>query len=840
MSQNRLSWRTLWRIARRDLHWRFKGLRLLVICLFLGTAALSAIGNLTASIENEIQSNGRQMLGGDLEVKVWQRDLTDKEREALSSYGKLSGGLRMQAMASTEASAAPVGLKAVDSAYPLYGSLILSDGRAVSAPAPNEAWAEKGVLDRLNVKVGDKVKVGTASVKIAGVIKAEPDKLSEGFSLGPSLIVARDFPLKAGLALPGALYESKTRLALKDGADALAIQEEIAAKFPSSGLSFRDHGNASPGADRFVGRMGEFLILISLAALIIAGIGIGGGVSSYLQTRRANIATLKILGATSGDIGRIYAMQIGIAATLGIGTGLAAGLGVTPALSAMVEGLLPVSQGFSLEWAPIATAVAYGALICVVFAARPLANASSFPPLTLMRERISPLKQKRTVDRVVIAGALCLFALPILTADQPFLTTSFLSGTLAILGLLALLGQLIKRVAARSPRVSSPILRTAIANLHRPGSSTVGLVTAMGFGLTAFVLIASVQSALMGNINRTVPTRAPDYFVLDVPRAGLPAFAEMVKGYDAAASFKAVPTLRGAVLAFGPEDAQTRVADMEEIPEGAWALRGERGLTYAAQLPEGSTLVEGKWWAKDHAGEPLVSIEDKFADAVGLKIGDTITIGILGVERSARIANVRRIDWQNLSFNNALVFSPNSLEDVPHNYAATIDLSKGKDAGPLLREIVRRFPSTSAIEVGAVLAQARTILDQVSLATFGAASVTILAGLSVLIGAIAAARASRIYDIVILRVLGASTWQITLLQLFEYGLLTALLGLTALMGGSALGWLIITRAFGFDWLPDWTQILAVLGMGLGAVMLFALLASLPLLRAKPAQALRSL
>ena len=354
------------------------------------------------------------------------------------------------------------------------------------------------------------------------------------------------------------------------------------------------------------------------------------------------------------------------------------------------------------------------------------------------------------------------------------------------------------------------------------------------------MLLAAVQTSLDANIRRSVPERAPDYFVLDIPKDRLAQFEATVRARAPQAGIEAVPTLRGAILAYGPRDNPQVVSELEELPEGAWALRGERGLTYADRLPDGNSLVAGEWWPEDYQGEPLVSVDADLAQAAGLKIGDYLTIGLLGTERRARIANLRRIDWESMGFNYVLVFSSNALADAPHNLAATVEVPAGTSAGGLLRDLVRGFPSSSVIEVGPLLTQARTILEQVSLAILAAAGVAVLAGIAVLLGAIAAARAARLYDSVILRVLGASTRQLLALQLAEFGLLAAVLALVALGLGGALAWLVIVQLFEFDWLPDWPRVLAVLGAGIALVLTFAFAASLPLLRARPAQTLRSL
>lgn len=836
-----LPWRTAWAIARRDLNRRFRGLRLLLVCLFLGVGALAAIGSLTGAIQSELTSRGKEILGGDLEIGLWQRAPNLQELMAMNSFGTVSGGLRMQATASAGDMAAPIELKAVDGLWPMFGTFTLQDGTKAAAPPAGKAWLAQGAAERLGIGPGDSFQLGTLTLQVGGIIGEEPDRLSEGFALGPTVIVAMDVPARAGLVAPGAMYQGKYRIAFDRDYDAEGVAKRIEGIFPSAGFEFRTSDNASPGADRFVSRMGEFLVLVGLAALVIAGIGIGGGVSSYLQARRTSIATLKILGATSRDIARIYTLQLGAAALAGAIAGLVAGVALTPLLSWALGSLLPVRTGLVIDPAALARAAGFGLLVALIFAAPPLNKARRFPAMALMRERVSPLaRQWRGLLLPVGGGLVAIAALALVGTPQPSLSAMFMGGAAALLAILALLGWAIRRAAERAPRPRNPLLRNALANLHRPGAQTGALVTALGFGLSAFVLLAGVQTSLDANIQRSVPQMAPDYFVLDIPRDRIGEFEALVRKESPKAEIRAVPTLRGKILAYGPKGRMIRVADLKEIPEGAWPLRGERGLTYSESVPEGNSLTSGKWWPKDYTGEPLVSVDQDLADALDLKLGDYLTVGLLGVERSARIASFRQIDWDTMGFNYVLVFSPNAIADAPHNLASTIDLPEGAPTGPLLRQMVRAFPSSSVIEVGQVLGEARAILSQVGAAILAAASVAVLAGLAVLLGAIAAARASRLYDNVILRVLGASRRQLLLLQLAEYGLLALVLAGVALVLGSGLAWLVIVQLFEFDWLPGWPRILAVLGAGLALVLGFALGGSLPLLRARPAQALREL
>ena len=836
-----MNWRTAWTIARRDLSARFRGVRLLLVCLFLGVGALAAIGTLTGAIGKELSSRGRTILGGDVEVSVWQRGATAAELAAFQRLGKVSTGTRMQAMARAGDLAAPVELKAVDGAWPLVGQLTLKDGRRVGAPPQGEVWIGQGAADRLSIGPGSAISIGSLTLKVGGIIADEPDRLGEGFTLGPVVLAHAEVPAKAGLTAPGAMYRTKVRIALPAAQNPERVVDRLKQQFPSSGFELRTRDRAAPGAERFVARMGDFLILVGLAALVIAGIGIGGGVSSYLEARRGSVATLKVLGATSRDIARIYLLQIAAAAVVGSMAGLAAGVLVTPLLARALGELLPVATGFTFDPWALVRAAAFGLLVALVFAAPPLLAARRFPAMALFRARVAPLSSRwRDAIVPVALGVAGIVGLSLIGSRQPQMVLGFLAGAAGLLLLLGALGWGIRTLAARLPRPEKPLLRIALSNLHRPGAQTGALVTALGFGLAAFVLLAAIQTSLDANIQARVPQRAPDYFVLDVPRDRAPEFAATVQREAPGAKVRTVPALRGSILAYGPADRMIRVSSLKEIPEDAWPLRGERGLTYSVGVPEGNVITAGEWWPQNYAGEPLVSIDERLAEALDLKIGDQLTIGLLGVERTAKISSFRRIDWDSLGFNYVLVFSPNAIADAPHNLAAMIDLPKDAQRGGMLRALVKGFPSSSVIEVGGVLTQARDLLRQVSLAVLAAASVAVLAGIAVLLGAIAAARAARIYDNVILRVLGASRGQLLGLQLAEYALLAAVLAGVALALGTGTAWLVVVKLFEFDWLPNWPVVFGTLGLGLALVILFALAASLPLLRAKPAQALREL
>jgi len=825
-------WRLAWTIGRRELDWRFRGLRLLFFSLLLGVAALAAVGSLAAAMDRGLADRGSVILGGDVEFARSARLATAEERALFASVGRVAESIAMTSTAVTGDRSIPVQLKAVDGAYPLYGALRLADGRTVGAPPPGAAWIDPALAAR--VPLGSTFRLGTATFRVGGIIADEPDRLGEGFALGPVVMVAlRDLPA-TGLMQPGSLFEVRYRIATP--ASPQTLIDRTTAAFPLGGWESKTRDNAAPGAGRFFSRMAEFLTLIVLTALVIAGIGIANAVASFLRARQATIATLKVLGAESGLVRRIYALQLALVAGLATVGGLAIGMLAVPIASRAAAGVLPIALETDVAPAPLLLAAGFGLLTALAAAAFPLARAATVPAAGLLRGSVdaqrTPLAQG--LPWLAVPAAMIL-ALALGSATRPLLTAYYLGAVAAVLVLLAGLGWLVRWGTARVPRPKNPFLRLALAGLHRPGAGTIGLVVALGIGLTMFVQIAAVRSSFDANLKQNIPERAPAFFALDVPRDRADEFRAIVRGASPSAEVQLVPLLRGMITGYGT----TNVADLAEIPDGAWALRGERGLTYAETLPDGSSLTAGRWWPRNYGGPPLVSVDDRLRDTLNLKLGDELRFSLFGVERRARIASFRRIDWDTLGFNFVLVLSPNALADVPHNFSATIDLPDGADAA--VREaIAARFPSTSLVPVRDVLEQVGEVAAGVSIAIAWAASAAILAGIAVLAGTTSAMREARTYDGVVLRVLGATRRQLLRLQALEFLLLASLVTIVALALGLAGAWLIITQLFDFVWAPDPLLIAGTVAAGLIVVLLVGLAGSLPTLIARPSRALRSL
>jgi len=827
-----------WTIARRDLRGRFVGLRLLIVCLFLGVATLAAIGSLTVSITDELANRGQSILGGDIEVSVAQREATAEELEALKSEGQLSETIRMQAMArrADGSDSQFVELKGVDNAYPLYGEVKLENGENYASLGAGDILITPALVTRLSLKIGEKLSFGDASFTIVGVIADEPDRLSEGLALGPVVITSMEGLRATGLIQPGSLFESKYRVKLPQDSSPTELAEELEEKFRNAAWEIDTRENGAPGTRRFIERMGQFLTLVGLASLVIAGIGVGNGVASYLRGKQNAIATLKILGADSPMIFRIYMLQIFAISIIAITAGLVVGALVPLAIINVAGDVLPIRPEFAIYPLPLFVSAAYGFLIAIIFALPPLARAKLIPAAGLFR---GDSKSWRIIDKstwiavgLAIAG---IIGLAVSSTNEPTFTLAFIGSALAILLLLTLLGILIRWLASKAPRSKQPLIRLAITNLHRPGAQTGQLVVALGLGLTLFATLAAIQTSLNNEIRSTIPQEAPSFFVLDIPVERADEFKSRVSNETGDAEINIVPTLRGIITEYGGQV----VAELEEIPEGAWVLRGDRGLTYSETVPEGSEVVAGDWWDTDYAGPPIVSMDEEVAGVLGLEVGDSLTVSLLGVEIKSTIASLRSVNWRNFGFNYVLVFPPSVLANTPHSVAATIQVDEPKEDG-LLAILPSEFPSISMVKVKEISSQISIILNQMATAIASAASIAIFSGIAVLVGAIAASRQSRIYDSVILKLLGATRTQILSSQAIEYTLLAILLSVVALGLGLFAGWFVITQIFEFTWQPDWGVVTLTLAIGAIVTLGIGLIGSIPVLSAKPARALREL
>ncbi|MCR9222267.1 MAG: ABC transporter permease [Alphaproteobacteria bacterium] len=794
-----------WRIARRELRGGLKGFRVFLACLALGVAAIAAVGSVASGIEEGLRQDAKILLGGDVDLRLTHQAASAEQRAWLEAESeRVSHIVRLRAMAITAdgEDRRLVELKAVDDAYPLYGELALREGGNVQeALAPRDglpgAVVAPNLAERFGLAVGDRFRVGEQSFRLAGVIADEPDGGTQAFNLGPRVMIATEALADTGLVQTGSLIRYYYRVAL---APEQPVEGWIAAlkeRFPNAGWRIRALDNAAPNIQRFVDRVGLFLTLVGLTALLVGGVGVGNAVRAFLGQRTGTIATLKCIGAPARMIFAVYLIQVGLLALVGIAIGLLIGMGGPLAAAPLLADRLPVEARLGFYWEPLLIAVGFGLLVTLVFSLYPLAQACSVPAATLFRDLLTPITKRpgKRVLAMIGLGAAGLAALALATADDPRIAAGFVAGAVATLIAFRLAAAAVMKAAAALPRPKGVRVGLALANLHRPGAPTGSVVVSLGLGLTVLAAVALIEANLNAQVNETLRGEAPGYYFIDIQPDQIEPFMALVQGAEGVRDVQSTPMLRGRITAMDG----VSVDDIEAPPDEAWILRGDRGITWAREAPsEGSEIVEGSWWPADYSGPPLVSFDAEAARAFGLGPGDTLTVNVLGREIEAEIANLREIDWTSLGINFVMVFSPGLMEQAPQSYIATAYLPPEQELA-LEKAVVDRFPNVSAIRVKEVLENVNQILSNLGVAVRIIAGVAIAAGVLVLAGALAAGHERRIYDSVVLKVLGATRRDVISAFTIEYGLMGLITALIAGGVGAAAAYVVVAQIMGAPW-----------------------------------------
>lgn len=831
------------KLALRELRGGFSGFKIFMACLILGVTAIAAVGSLSRAIQEGMEREGQSILGGDIEISIFQKEAPEELVTWASDRGDLSVSARFRTMARVDGSfdSTLAELRAVDNLFPLYGDF-------TTKPAADTAdlFEKRGdrwgtaidplLADKLNIKLGDTLVFGAAKAEVRGFIENEPDKANLGFQLGPSAIIDLAALNETGLVTTGSLINHIYRLRLPAGSDVKAFRETMKEAFPDSNWRVRDRSTSAPGLRNFITQMGMFLTLVGISALVVGGVGVGNAVRGYMDRKTRTIATLKILGASGSTVFATYFYQIMLIGLVAIIIGLSAGAALPGVLVQFLPDSLPVKPDGGVYPDVLAFSALYGLMITIAFTVWPLGKARDLPAVHLFRQVVtSKGKRPRIIYLATIAGAILTVALlAVGLSDNRMLAAGFLVGTVATLALLRLTSWLIERGAAKAPRSKNALVRLAITNLYRPGAATGAVVISLGLGLTLFAGLALIQGNMNKQLEDQVPSEAPAFFLLDIQPHQVDEFAETADAIEGVKDLVTIPNLRGRVTHLNGVLAQ----DVEIAQNVRWILRGDRGLTYQQDLGKGSTIVDGDWWPANYNGAPEVSLGKEAADGLGLEIGDTLTISVLGREITATIRSTREINWGSFGFNFVIMFDPNTLKAAPHTYMATL---KAEGAAEQLahRTLTNKFKNVTAVRMKEVLSSVNNMVAQIGTAVEATALVAIIAGVLVLAGAIAAGFRQRVYESVILKVVGAVRAQILRAYLLEYTLIGLVTATIALGLGSLVGWVVVdlVMELKFTFLP--VPMLITVATSLFVTVFFGLASSYRALSIKPNTVLRS-
>ena len=812
-------WNLALRFALRELRSGLQGFRIFLICIILGVTAIATIGTLSDNIEGGLKDEGQKILGGDIELRLVHQRIKDNQLNWLENRAKVIEVVTLRAMAITQPSSQSsnnetgnartlVEVKAIDNIYPLFGQLEL-DGIIDNEDALKRKGAHYGLaadqdmLTRLGAKIGDHIKLGELIFELRAKINNEPDRLSGGFFFGPRVIISKQALRETNLIQPGSLIYWHYKLDIDGNAQDAAmkrVKQSISEQFPEAGWRIRTRDRAAPGIQQFVSRMTFFLTLVGLTSLIVGGVGISNAVQNFMQSRQRNIAMLKCLGASSTLIFNIYFIQIMLIAAIGVIAGLVLGAIIPPLLNSALRDIIPVPISSGIALKPLTIAACFGFLITGIFALLPLARAKQRRARDIFMAQIQPDTEQPSLISLASIGALVFlaFVLAINAFSNTTLILFYTGGLIASFIILQLMARLIMSLTSQLPRPKITELRLALVNLYRPGAPTPAIVVSLGIGLSLFVTLAMLDSNMTRELRQNIPDKAPSFFFLDIQRDKIDQFTNTLTTNEGVEDFTAVPLIRGQIKSVN----DVAASKLKTTSNAAWALRGDRGLTYSEEIPEGSTLVQGDWWAQDYNGEPLVSISNDIAQGLGLKIGDKMTVSVLGRDVTAKIASFRQIEWRSLGINFVLVFSPNTLRGAPHSNLVSVIMNDETKEETLVQKISNQYPTVSIVRVKETLASVNSLLSKLLLTIRGSNIITLVIGTLVLAGAMASGLQMRIYDAVILKTLGATHKQLLRAFALEYSLLGIITAFFALMTGSIASWAIITYIMDFGWKFD--------------------------------------
>lgn len=776
------------RLAWRDLRGGVAGLWIVVLGVALGTAMMAAVGSLSGGVLDGMRATAREAVGGDLSLRLFHAPATPEQRAFLETIGKIGETAELRPVASTVSGStrALIELKAVEESYPLVGTATVSAASSLADALPRRdgrwgAAVSADLLDALGLTLGDRLRLGAAEVAIRAVLEHEPDRAFRAFSLGPRVVIDRRALDGTGLAEPGMPVYWYYRLVLPEPARSDAVLRDLERRFPDAGWRIVDASHGIPGVDRTVHLARALFLLGSLSILLIGGVGIGRALSAHLARRLPVLATLKALGGSPRLLFTAFLLQtlavVGVALLIGVGSGAV--------LAAAAARALPVDwipeTGGAVDPAALLLSGAVGLLAALLCAVPPLARAAGTSPAAIWRGAVDGLSRPlgwRTRGAVALLG-LALAGLLAAWTGMPLAVAGFLLVAGLVAAGFALLGRGIAGVARRLARGRRPVVRLAVANLGRPGAPTVPVAVALGIGLTLLVMIAVVGRAATGHVAATLPAETPSVVILNIPPQDGGQLGERLSALSGVERVETVPFLHARISRVN--GAAITEADVQRSV--GWAVRGDRGLSWRDRPSAADRIVAGAWWPAGYAGPPLASLDAQVARRLGLTVGDSVTLALAGGPMTARVANLRRIDWTRLGLDFPVLLSP-FPEPPPHSLVAAVWSAPG--AVPAVEasaaQAVPQAPTIRVAEVlnslGSTVRTIRRLLDGLSAIALGAAGI-------VLFGAIANDARRRLHDLAILHTLGVGRRSMVQAVVLEFALLGAGVAAVAV----PLGWL---------------------------------------------------
>ncbi|MEM9800233.1 MAG: FtsX-like permease family protein [Planctomycetota bacterium] len=822
-------------------------LAFMTACLALGVAAVTGVAALIDSISASVERDARRLLAADLSIES-RRPLGDDVDRALDAAGavertdvvelgamvRFTGGSQTEELPPTVL----VELKATGPAYPMYGDVVTDPpGYAPAALAEDQCIAAPELLAQLGVRVGDAVEIGGEDFDVVAALVDEPDRVDFAMTLGPRVFVGLDGLERAGLVKFGSRIKYKRLVRLQPGTsadDARRAANAVEAQLPNAEyVTIKAFDRPNPGMERAIDNVGRYLGLVALLSLLLGGIGVAQVVRAWLSSRTSSIATLRSIGMRPREVFVAYLGHVLALALLGCVIGVFAGLATPYVVSRFAPELMEGGAG-SPRWGAALRGFSLGLGTAVVFSIPPLVAVWRVSPVRALRAEAAPLaapRANRSASVAALVGGVFGFAW--LQARELLPALAFTGGIALLVALLAGASTLVTRLAARVPRVGlGPTLRHGIAALARPGAGVTGAAVALGLGTLVVVTLGLVGARLEDELVNGTPPDAPTVFLVDVQPDQWDGVREILEdaGGDNVASTPVV---------------MTRLAAIDGVPvsqlldDGSgrtkWTLTREQRITWSDTLPEGSEIIEGELWSKPDVDE--ISLDFEFARSLGVGLGSELTFDVQGLPMTFEVTSLREIDWGSFRINFFLLVEPGPMEGAPgwRLAAATLD---PEGEGALQSRVVDAYPNVGVLRIRPLMERVAGTLRRIGVAVRWLGLFTILTGIAILAGAIAASSLRRGAEAALLKALGVTRRGVATLFAVEYGLLGFVAGLIGGLGALALSWAFLNYGLDLRGMPSLASVpLAAIGTGVLAV-LAGLSASARALRVRPIESLR--
>lgn len=840
------------RLALRELRASWKRLIFFFLCIAIGVGAIVCLRSLVQNLKNSVNGEARSLLTADVQVSSngpWTeatRSIVSEAAQRPEVLGRtevIETATMLRAADRPDTQPRMVELKAVEPEFPFYGELLLADGQRYS----HELLRDRGILVKqstltsFNLGVGDRVQIGTLDFTIRGVIEKEPGNSVNAFSLGPRVIIDHRDAEAAGLIGFGSRARFKTLFKTSPG-QSESLSAELSVKLKSqANVNVRSFRNSQDRLSESLTQVEDYLSLIGLVILVLGGIGISSVTRVFIQQKMRTIAILKCLGGSNRRVLGAYLFQVLVLGGAGSLFGLVLAQLAIVALPKYLEtrgGGLPFNISFALTPAAVLQGMGIGLLISLLFSLLPLLEIRRIKPILVLRTNESARgwridREQVVVGAVVLAG---LLALASWQAGSIRVGSIFLAGMALMTLLLSLAATLLLRALRGLRTIPSFTLRQGINSLHRPGNQTRVILMAVGLGVFLGVAVRSLQLNLRQEFALDLDSFQADLYLIDIQRDQRAGVEEIITRRTGSAP-PIIPTIRMRIAAINGR----------EINPGTIRPDENRGLlgreyisTFRGQLENSERVTQGAFWENTPSAEPEISIEDLLHRELGLGVNDRVTFDLLGRRLTARVSNVRKVDWRNARTGFLIVFRPGPLDDAPTMYISALrGPETPADRARLQRELVDRFPNVSTIDVRDILDIARDIVSNVSLAISFVGGFVLLSGLLILIGSIAMTKFNRLYEAAILKTLGARRRLIIIVTLIEYGMLGLLAGILGSAAAVALTWAISEKALRITWHFNPLVNLLGIGVALVLVMTVGVVSSWDVLIRKPLGILRN-